>query len=221
MDTVNGIFCRIIIISHFHTVSFSLAEALGLPEPVKVPYSKFQMYPEDLYITGLPEGIIFRRPNCFGAAKLRKILSASNQIQFVIKRWQKVKENRFYSTFLYLIKNSGWNTSSLRTVFQIWNRKRILFDSWNDFCLTFRPDLLTETQLKHEPASQPVCDPGKYFQNYSYHLFRHKSETFLFITAECDPKDNLAEDPGPASKRPGFLGNQVTRHFYSTHCSHL
>ncbi|XP_053474245.1 general transcription factor II-I repeat domain-containing protein 1 isoform X2 [Ictalurus furcatus] len=109
--------------------STKYAEALGLPEPVKVPYSKFQMYPEDLYVTGLPEGITFRRPNCFGAAKLRKILSASNQIQFVIKR----------------------------------------------------PDLLTETQLKHELPSQPVCDP------------------------ECDPKDNPAEDPGPASKRPGFL----------------
>lgn len=62
------------------------AEALGLPEPAKVPYSKFQMYPEDLYVTGLPEGISLRRPNCFGAAKLRKILSASSQIQFVIKR---------------------------------------------------------------------------------------------------------------------------------------
>ncbi|XP_060941991.1 general transcription factor II-I repeat domain-containing protein 1 isoform X2 [Limanda limanda] len=62
------------------------AEALGLPEPVKVPYSRFQMYPDDLYVTGLPEGISIRRPNCFGAAKLRKILSASSQIQFVIKR---------------------------------------------------------------------------------------------------------------------------------------
>uniref|UniRef100_A0A3B5ML17 Uncharacterized protein n=1 Tax=Xiphophorus couchianus TaxID=32473 RepID=A0A3B5ML17_9TELE len=60
-------------------------EALGLPEPAKVPYSKFQMYPEDLYVTGLPEGISLRRPNCFGAAKLRKILAVSGQIQFFIK----------------------------------------------------------------------------------------------------------------------------------------
>ncbi|TKS83152.1 General transcription factor II-I repeat domain-containing protein 1 [Collichthys lucidus] len=66
--------------------SIKYAEALGLPEPAKVPYSKFQMYPEDLYVTGLPEGISLRRPNCFGAAKLRKILAASGQIQFVIKR---------------------------------------------------------------------------------------------------------------------------------------
>nr|XP_033503320.1 general transcription factor II-I repeat domain-containing protein 1 [Epinephelus lanceolatus] len=66
--------------------SIKYAEALGLPEPAKVPYSKFQMYPEDLCVTGLPEGISLRRPNCFGAAKLRKILAASSQIQFVIKR---------------------------------------------------------------------------------------------------------------------------------------
>ncbi|XP_042369874.1 general transcription factor II-I repeat domain-containing protein 1-like, partial [Plectropomus leopardus] len=65
--------------------SIKYAEALGLPEPAKVPYSKFQMYPEDLSVTGLPEGISLRRPNCFGAAKLRKILAASSQIQFVIK----------------------------------------------------------------------------------------------------------------------------------------
>lgn len=66
--------------------SIKYAEALGLPEPAKVPYSKFQMYPEDLYVTGLPEGISLRRPNCFGAAKLRKILAVGNQIQFFIKR---------------------------------------------------------------------------------------------------------------------------------------
>ncbi|XP_070838325.1 general transcription factor II-I repeat domain-containing protein 1 isoform X1 [Chaetodon trifascialis] len=66
--------------------SIKYAEALGLPEPAKVPYSKFQMYPEDLCVSGLPEGISLRRPNCFGAAKLRKILAASSQIQFVIKR---------------------------------------------------------------------------------------------------------------------------------------
>ncbi|KAK1882967.1 General transcription factor II-I repeat domain containing protein 1 [Dissostichus eleginoides] len=61
-------------------------DALGLPEPAKVPYSKFQMYPEDLYVTGMPEGIALRRPNCFGANKLRKILAVGSQIQFVINR---------------------------------------------------------------------------------------------------------------------------------------
>uniref|UniRef100_A0A8C3APA9 GTF2I repeat domain containing 1 n=1 Tax=Cyclopterus lumpus TaxID=8103 RepID=A0A8C3APA9_CYCLU len=68
------------------SVSSSSADALGLPEPATVPYSKFQMYPEDLYVNGLPEGVSVRRPNCFGAAKLRKILAASGQIQFVIRR---------------------------------------------------------------------------------------------------------------------------------------
>lgn len=66
--------------------STKYAEALGLPEPCKVPYSKFQMYPEDLYVTGLPEGIFLRRPNCFGVVKLKKILAVSSQIQFFIKR---------------------------------------------------------------------------------------------------------------------------------------
>lgn len=66
--------------------STKYAEALGLPEPVKVPYSRFQMYPEELSVSGLPEGISLRRPNCFGAAKLRKILAVGSQIQFVIKR---------------------------------------------------------------------------------------------------------------------------------------
>lgn len=45
------------------------------------------------------------------------------------------------------------------------------------------------------------------------------AETFLFITAEFDPTDNLSEDPGPASKRPGFLGNSVTRCFF--HSAHI
>ncbi|KAM9208214.1 general transcription factor II-I repeat domain-containing protein 1 isoform 5-T5 [Dugong dugon] len=62
------------------------AKAIGISEPVKVPYSKFLMYPEELFVVGLPEGISLRRPNCFGIAKLRKILEASNNIQFVIKR---------------------------------------------------------------------------------------------------------------------------------------
>ena len=51
-----------------------------------MPYSKFQMYPQDLYVTGMPEGVSFRRPNCFGAAKLRKVLAVGSQIQFIIRR---------------------------------------------------------------------------------------------------------------------------------------
>nr|XP_033778126.1 general transcription factor II-I repeat domain-containing protein 1 isoform X2 [Geotrypetes seraphini] len=62
------------------------AKAIGISEPVKVPYSKFLMYPEDLYVLGLPEGISLRRPNCFGIVKLKKILEASGSIQFIINR---------------------------------------------------------------------------------------------------------------------------------------
>ncbi|KAM7104799.1 LOW QUALITY PROTEIN: general transcription factor II-I repeat domain-containing protein 1-like [Molossus nigricans] len=61
------------------------ANTIGISEPV-VPYSKFLMYPEELFVVGLPEGVSLRRPNCFGIAKLRKILETSNSIQFVIKR---------------------------------------------------------------------------------------------------------------------------------------
>ncbi|XP_039612565.1 general transcription factor II-I repeat domain-containing protein 1 [Polypterus senegalus] len=62
------------------------AEALGVQDPVRVPYSKFQMYPDDLSVAGLPESMSFRRPNCFGVAKLRRILAASDNIHFIIKR---------------------------------------------------------------------------------------------------------------------------------------
>ncbi|CAI5794957.1 Uncharacterized protein PODLI_1B011566 [Podarcis lilfordi] len=62
------------------------AKAIGISEPVKVPYSKFLMYPEDLFVVGLPDGILLRRPNCFGIAKLKKILQASSSIRFVIKK---------------------------------------------------------------------------------------------------------------------------------------
>lgn len=43
---------------------------------------------------------------------------------------------------------------------------------------------------------------------------------FLQMTTECDPKDILGEDPGPASKRPGFLGNSITRVFFFFHTIH-
>lgn len=66
--------------------SVKYANTMGFHQPVKVPYSKFLMYPEELQVKGLPEGISFRRPRCFGIAKLRRILEVSNQIQFVIKR---------------------------------------------------------------------------------------------------------------------------------------
>uniref|UniRef100_A0A8C1XC00 GTF2I repeat domain containing 1 n=1 Tax=Cyprinus carpio TaxID=7962 RepID=A0A8C1XC00_CYPCA len=110
-----------------------LGEALGLLEPAKVPYSKFQMHPDDLYVTGLPEGMTFRRPNCFGAAKLRKILAAGSQITFVIKRYI--------------------HTEHIKMIYQI--------------CLHIKP-----------------------------------------LQSETDSKDQ-SDDPGPASKRPGFSGNSA------------
>ncbi|XP_078082148.1 general transcription factor II-I repeat domain-containing protein 1 [Mustelus asterias] len=63
-------------------------EAMGFSDPVKIPYLKFQSHPEELFVDGLPEGIPFRRPNCFGITKLQKILKASEGIQFIIKRPQ-------------------------------------------------------------------------------------------------------------------------------------
>ncbi|TRY83599.1 hypothetical protein DNTS_021446 [Danionella cerebrum] len=89
--------------------------------------SLFSSKYNELYVAGLPEGMTFRRPNCFGAAKLRRILAASSQIVFIIKR----------------------------------------------------PELLTD-QIKHESASKMSSEP-----------------------AEIDSKDQ-SEDPGTASKRPGF-----------------
>ncbi|XP_029468008.1 general transcription factor II-I repeat domain-containing protein 1 isoform X2 [Rhinatrema bivittatum] len=81
--------------------STKYAKAIGLSEPVKVPYSKFLMYPEDLYVLGLPEGISLRRPNCFGIVKLKKILEASGSIQFIIKRPALLAEG---------VKDSGTDT---------------------------------------------------------------------------------------------------------------
>ncbi|XP_069827261.1 general transcription factor II-I repeat domain-containing protein 1 isoform X2 [Dendropsophus ebraccatus] len=68
------------------------SKAIGASHTVKVPYAKFLMYPEDLYVVGLPDGVSFRRPNCFGIAKLRKILENSSAIQFVIKRPELISE---------------------------------------------------------------------------------------------------------------------------------
>ncbi|XP_072099322.1 general transcription factor II-I repeat domain-containing protein 1 isoform X4 [Mobula birostris] len=64
------------------------AEAMGFSDPVKVPYMKFQSHPEDLFVDGLPDGISFRAPSCFGISKLQKILEVSENIRFIIKRPQ-------------------------------------------------------------------------------------------------------------------------------------
>ncbi|XP_072445512.1 general transcription factor II-I repeat domain-containing protein 1 isoform X4 [Chiloscyllium punctatum] len=69
-------------------------EAMGLSDPVKIPYLKFQSHPEELLVDGLPDGIPFRRPNCFGISKLQKILEASEGIQFIIKKPQLLLEGQ-------------------------------------------------------------------------------------------------------------------------------
>ncbi|XP_061461467.1 general transcription factor II-I isoform X10 [Rhineura floridana] len=61
-------------------------EALGLTEPVKVPFALFESYPEDFYVEGLPEGVPFRRPSTFGIPRLEKILRNKAKIKFIIKK---------------------------------------------------------------------------------------------------------------------------------------
>ncbi|XP_062448844.1 general transcription factor II-I isoform X5 [Rhea pennata] len=61
-------------------------EALGLTEPVKVPFALFESYPEDFYVEGLPEGVPFRRPSTFGIPRLEKILRNKSKIKFIIKK---------------------------------------------------------------------------------------------------------------------------------------
>lgn len=67
-------------------VLFVLGEALGLTEPVKVPFALFESYPEDFYVEGLPEGVPFRRPSTFGIPRLEKILRNKAKIKFIIKK---------------------------------------------------------------------------------------------------------------------------------------
>uniref|UniRef100_A0A674JIC4 General transcription factor II-I n=1 Tax=Terrapene triunguis TaxID=2587831 RepID=A0A674JIC4_9SAUR len=71
-------------------------EALGLKDPVKVPFALFESYPEDFYVEGLPEGVPFRRPSTFGIPRLEKILRNKSKIKFIIKneRLSKVEKAR-------------------------------------------------------------------------------------------------------------------------------
>ncbi|KAM8797345.1 general transcription factor II-I [Eudromia elegans] len=72
-------------------------EALGLTEPVRVPFGLFESYPEDFFVEGLPEGVPFRRPSTFGIPRLEKILRNKSKIKFIIKKPEMfeaaVKEN--------------------------------------------------------------------------------------------------------------------------------
>ncbi|XP_030818306.1 general transcription factor II-I isoform X3 [Camarhynchus parvulus] len=66
--------------------SVKFAEALGVSESVKVPYSVFESNPDCLLVEGLPEGVPFRSPTWFGIPRLERIIRASNKIKFVIKK---------------------------------------------------------------------------------------------------------------------------------------
>ncbi|KAE8625063.1 hypothetical protein XENTR_v10006152 [Xenopus tropicalis] len=66
------------------------AQALGLPEAVKVPYPVFESNPEFLYVEGLPEGIPFRSPTWFGIPRLERIVRGSAKIKFIVKKPQLV-----------------------------------------------------------------------------------------------------------------------------------
>lgn len=61
-------------------------EALGLSEPVKVPFALFESFPEVFYVEGLPDGVPFRRPSTFGIPRLEKILRNKSKIKFIIKK---------------------------------------------------------------------------------------------------------------------------------------
>ncbi|XP_063313473.1 general transcription factor II-I isoform X2 [Pelobates fuscus] len=62
------------------------AQALGLPDAVKVPYPVFESNPDFLYVEGLPEGIPFRSPTWFGIPRLERIVRGSAKIKFVVKK---------------------------------------------------------------------------------------------------------------------------------------
>ncbi|NXH56863.1 GTF2I factor, partial [Rhabdornis inornatus] len=70
--------------------SKKFAEALGLSEPVKVPYSVFESNPDALVVEGLPEGVPFRSPTWFGIPRLERIIRGSSKITFVIKKLELV-----------------------------------------------------------------------------------------------------------------------------------
>ncbi|XP_019366939.1 PREDICTED: general transcription factor II-I isoform X4 [Gavialis gangeticus] len=93
-------------------------EALGLTEPVKVPFALFESYPEDFYVEGLPEGVPFRRPSTFGIPRLEKILRNKSKIKFIIKKPEMfeaaIKENSAKSPQRKTNSNTA-NTTSTTT----------------------------------------------------------------------------------------------------------
>ncbi|XP_059722312.1 general transcription factor II-I isoform X6 [Haemorhous mexicanus] len=66
--------------------SVKFAEALGVSDSVKVPYSVFESNPDSLVVEGLPEGVPFRSPTWFGIPRLERIIRGSSKIKFTIKK---------------------------------------------------------------------------------------------------------------------------------------
>ncbi|XP_074412841.1 general transcription factor II-I isoform X7 [Zonotrichia albicollis] len=62
------------------------AEALGVSELVKIPYSLFESHPDYLLVEGLPEGVPFRSPTWFGIPRLERIIRAGSKIKFTIQK---------------------------------------------------------------------------------------------------------------------------------------
>ncbi|KFO69976.1 General transcription factor II-I, partial [Cuculus canorus] len=94
-------------------------EALGLTEPVKVPFALFESFPEVFYVEGLPEGVPFRRPSTFGIPRLEKILRNRAKIKFIIKKPEMfeaaVKENSARSPQRKNNSSNVANTASTMT----------------------------------------------------------------------------------------------------------
>ncbi|KAM8991502.1 general transcription factor II-I isoform 1-T1 [Ara ararauna] len=90
-------------------------EALGLTEPVKVPFELFESSPDVFCVEGLPEGVPFRRPSTFGIPRLEKILRNKSKIKFIIKKPEMfeaaVKESSARSPQI-LGKNNSSNTAN-------------------------------------------------------------------------------------------------------------
>ncbi|MBN3289277.1 GTF2I factor, partial [Polypterus senegalus] len=59
-------------------------EALGKTEPLPVPYLKFEAYPQDLFVEGLPENVPFRSPSWYSISRLERILQFGDRIKFVV-----------------------------------------------------------------------------------------------------------------------------------------
>ncbi|NXY16690.1 GTF2I factor, partial [Atrichornis clamosus] len=91
-------------------------EALGLTEPVKVPYALFESFPEAFYVEGLPEGVPFRQPSTFGIPRLEKILRNKSKIKFIIKKpgmlQAAIKENSARSPQTRTTNNTVVNTTT-------------------------------------------------------------------------------------------------------------